>query len=158
MKERERTAYHEAGHHVACIALRRRIRSVTIVPDEDTLGRSLQGSLGRFQPDTDWDKQTQAKLEREIIILLAGAEAVKRAAGGLGRLSDYQSDFGQAADLALSAVGDDQANEYLERLSERTKKLLREWWPSVVALASALLREETIGPNKARMIVREGRQ
>lgn len=37
----EKTAYHEAAHGVAAYCLNRRFKCVTIVADEDSLGRIL---------------------------------------------------------------------------------------------------------------------
>ena len=53
--QRELTAYHEAGHAVACWALRRRFSYVTLVPGEDFLGQLVGRGLPKgFDPNYGW--------------------------------------------------------------------------------------------------------
>jgi ATP-dependent Zn protease len=45
-KREEATAYHEAGHAVIAVAVRRPFRYVTISPSEDALGHVLHPPWG----------------------------------------------------------------------------------------------------------------
>ena len=64
---REVTAYHEAGHGVAALALGRPVAWVSIRPDRKYLGLCAFGK-GVFRPSEDW-------VEREAILSLAGPAA-----------------------------------------------------------------------------------
>jgi DNA-binding CsgD family transcriptional regulator len=57
------TAYHEAGHAVAALALDRPVHKVSIRPDRDKAGICAFGKAV-FRPSEDW-------LEREVLIALA---------------------------------------------------------------------------------------
>src|SRR5947209_7847277 len=67
----EATAYHEAGHAVAALALGRPVHRVSILPDREHLGWCAFGK-SVFRPSEDW-------LEREILISLAGIAAERQA-------------------------------------------------------------------------------
>ena len=52
LRQREVTAYHEAGHAVAAFLEGRPIDFVTILPQEDTLGSVTHPPIGKwFRPD-----------------------------------------------------------------------------------------------------------
>jgi ATP-dependent Zn protease len=99
----QRVAYHEAGHAFASIKLRRGLVRVTIEPNEDYLGHSLDTLSGLNSVIRD-DANSYRVAEREILILLSGLAAEHRFAGnhnwrGAGH------DFESAADLALRIHG-----------------------------------------------------
>jgi ATP-dependent Zn protease len=73
-----RTATHEAGHATASFALRRAVKEVSIIPDEqaETLGYVVNHRMGQtIRPDVCQDHRHRAWVEREIILLLAGGAA-----------------------------------------------------------------------------------
>ncbi len=79
-KRLERTAYHEAGHAVVSVVLRKRLRSVTIQPDpsiEGNLGLCSYGDPGHIEDPDDVleHRRMKKKFEREIITTLAGVPA-----------------------------------------------------------------------------------
>jgi hypothetical protein len=83
----ENTAYHEAGHAVAALALGRPVQRVSVLPAAKFLGRCEFGK-GVFRPTEDWP-------EREILIALSGigAEAQwPRAAYGIPLLHELDGD------------------------------------------------------------------
>jgi ATP-dependent Zn protease len=110
----EYTAYHEAGHAVAAIALRAGVERVSVVPDEvpDSVGHCLCKTAPR-EPDPVAGRDSRSALrardevERAIMISLAGGIAEARWKGhgrGLGADRDLQNAYGLAfrvcADLA----------------------------------------------------------
>ena len=84
----ERVAYHEAGHAVAAIALRRAVKLVSIVPRGDTNGRTVKQKLpSTFRPGHD--ARTSRFVERDIMISLAGPVAQEKFQGHRRGLGDY---------------------------------------------------------------------
>ncbi len=73
------TAYHEAGHAVAALALDRPVLKVSIRPERDRLGICAFGKPV-MRPSEDW-------LEREMLIALAGMAAEARYTGSYDRES-----------------------------------------------------------------------
>src|SRR5215831_19274057 len=67
------TAYHEAGHAVAALALDRPVVKVSILADRDRAGICFFGK-SVYRPSEDW-------LEREVLIALAGLAAEARQTG-----------------------------------------------------------------------------
>jgi ATP-dependent Zn protease len=96
-KEEEATAYHEAGHAVIALALRRGLSRVTIVPDDEagSLGHCAGTRTGEwFQPDVDRSGRARRFIEDRVIILFAGFHAEHRFAGRRnhrGAASDWQA-------------------------------------------------------------------
>lgn len=155
----ESTAYHEAGHVVADIALRQQPRHVTIEPNQK------EGSLGHvagrrfpkeFQPDVAISSRGRDIIERRAIGFLAGVTAA-REAGGAGR--GGRGDFDKAVDLVSFLAGDpDICGSYVELLRMRAVKLIRSHWPAVEAVAQALLRERRLSGQAARAIALDADQ
>src|SRR4051795_10022621 len=92
----EATAYHEAGHAVAALALERPVVKVSIRPDRDRLGICAFGKAV-FRPTQDW-------LEREVLIALAGMAAEARQTGTYDRLAAGR-DLVYARGLAVQRAG-----------------------------------------------------
>jgi ATP-dependent Zn protease len=92
MDRRTRTAYHEAGHAVACLKLGRGFLCVTIVPDQDSDGEVKRTKAPKSKSER-W-------LEREVLISLAGLAAEKRYVGRTD-WKGARSDTSQASDLML---------------------------------------------------------
>lgn len=155
----EATAYHEAGHAVASLALGRGVRRVSIVPDlaAGTLGLATNHGLPSFRPDVRDDAPTQAKAEREILILLAGPAAEERFTGRRNRAGAAGDHAAAAAALALSLCGDeDEASAFLAWLVIRGRNLIAApgQWIRVAALARALVdRRELSGAEVRRVCV-----
>jgi ATP-dependent Zn protease len=102
----EATAYHEAGHAVAALALDRPVVRVSIRPGGDFLGTCAFGKAV-FRPSEDW-------LEREVLIALAGLAAEARHTGAYD-LEAAGRDLRYARRLALQRAGNERQAERLER-------------------------------------------
>ena len=148
---RTRTALHEAGHAVVSIALGRKVQKASIEPKDGRLGTLRTSKLRRLDPAVS-DRRMRITIEREAMILLAGAVAEQIAgAGPHGGRQDRRD--------ALSLVGFLSSSEAEERayvvwLRERSRTLLHVHWSAVLALAGALLQQGTLDGSAVRAIAR----
>jgi ATP-dependent Zn protease len=142
----EATAYHEAGHAVAALALGRPVDRISILANTAELGRCAFRKAV-FRPSEDW-------LENEILIALGGIAAEARHTGeyawdGAGR--DHRHAFA----LALQRAGDARkAERLIRRLLAKAEHLLaREVnWRTVQRLAAELLRRGEVSGRAARSL------
>jgi hypothetical protein len=163
-RQRERVAYHEAGHAVAAYLLRRAFRYVTIIPKEGSQGHVMPRQRPGGQPYQLGDDVADGRrAERMIMVLLAGitAEAIR-----YGRRPPRwirQSDIAQA--IAWACCGAEPAVDpggpwcWIEWLFRRTRYLLEapRAWVAVEALAHALLQASRLSGPQARRIIQEAR-
>ncbi|MCK4627022.1 MAG: hypothetical protein KAV00_17040 [Phycisphaerae bacterium] len=160
-----KTAYHEAGHAVACIALRKRFKYVTIEPDDErnSLGHIRHApSPDNLHPYMDNQLRFQRFVEREIMILFAGgaAEALHK---GRHNYHGSRNDRRDAIDFAFSICcrssggSGEQAEAYCNWLIIRTRDMLGSamWWPAVKAIAVALLKHKRLSYHQARKAWKE---
>ena len=153
----EKTAYHEAGHAVARILLRRvpRLRKVTIVSTDDSEGSTHSAHWPSFNPGSEVDER---KVYERIMALLAGPVSEKRFAKRASNVG-ARSDHARAADLALYVSADEKlANSLLKWLSVRTEKFVEVNWWAVQAVAEALLEHKTLSGKKAKEVITEARE
>ena len=154
---RTETAYHEAGHatarywHGIAHSTAYAFRSVSIVKDEESLGRVVHGGSGEwFRPDIDVSARSRNRIELEITTCLAGYLAAQKAGyDGAGS----ETDIGKAVNFASHMNGSVEASEgYLCWLTLRTVDLLNldHVWNGVERLAAALLDQGTIRWKAAR--------
>jgi len=147
---REITAYHEAGHAVAALALGRPVAWVSIRPGRKYLGVCLFGK-SVFRPSEDW-------LEREAMIALAGPAAEAGLTGEMdwaGAARDHEYAFS----LARSRCGDDKkADRQVKRWLSKADHLLGSGntWQFVERIAEELVRVEEISGRTVRHLF-EGR-
>lgn len=145
----EATAYHEAGHAVAALALDRPVVKVSIRPDRDRLGICFFGKAV-IRPTQDW-------LEREVLIALAGMAAEARRTGAYD-LAGAARDLRYARTLALRRAGNERQAERLERrLLAKAEHLLDQpaHWPAVERIAAELLGAGEISGRQARHLFDE---
>jgi hypothetical protein len=142
---RQVTAYHEAGHAVAALALGRPVAWVSIRPDRKFLG-VCAFQKGVFRPSEDW-------VEREAVIALAGPAAE---AGYTGQLDwvGAAHDYDYALDLARGRGGRDgkKADRLVKRWLAKADHLLGRGntWDAVERIAAELVRLEEISGRAAR--------
>lgn len=140
------TAYHEAGHAVAALALGRPVVKVSIRPDRDRLGICAFGKAV-FRPTQDW-------LEREVLIALAGMAAEARRTGAYDRAAAGR-DLLYARGLAIQRAGSAKQAERLERrMLSKVENLLddEENWLAVERIAEELLKQQEISGRQAKHI------
>src|SRR5262245_48336135 len=101
----EATAYHEAGHAVAALALGRPVTKVSVLPDRHTLGECCFGKPV-FRPSEDW-------LEREALIALGGLAAEALHTGEYA-YAEAARDLRYVRSLTRQRAGGDRAAERLE--------------------------------------------
>ncbi len=143
------TAFHEAGHAVAALALDRPVVKVSIEPKRDFLGICAFGKAV-FRPSEDW-------LEREVLIALAGMAAEARRTGEYRRDAAGR-DLLYARRLAIQRAGSDRQAERLERrMLAKVENLLDEegCWAAVERIASELLVRREVSGRQARHIYEE---
>jgi ATP-dependent Zn protease len=181
-----RTAYHEAGHAVVAVVLRRAITHVSIVPTDECLGH-VQHPTGVADPDRrtienlkeqsladsmaaaaaylerldgGWMTEARYGLRRsrardDIAIRLAGPRAEKRFSGRWDNRG-ARHDREHALDLADRLANDSSVTSkgILVHEDARADRILKENWPSVVAVADALLVKSHLTGREVRAIVK----
>lgn len=138
------TAYHEAGHAVMALVLGRPIQKVTVSPNQNYLG-ACQIQKGRFKPTKDW-------LEDEILILFAGMAAESQVTGRYCPSGAAQDLRGIRRYVLMRTGGDRQVERLERRLLDKAEHLLADpvTWKAVEAIATELLKSETISGRAAR--------
>jgi len=161
------TAYHEAGHAVMAWELRRSIRHVSTIPDEEkgSLGHMLKGILGDVgevemaaRMGISQITRIRLKLEREAMIALAGSAAVALLRNTRYSRAGADRDWFQAEWLLSYLTGNgEELPAYVDWLFKRTKSLLAMGylWQAVEELANELMVRKYIGGRRARGIIKE---
>jgi hypothetical protein len=152
----EETAYHEAGHAVAAIVLRRGFSHVTIEPRDDSLGHVKPNKHPEsFRPDISDDARDAPRIEREVLMLLAGIAAEKHLRGRRNYRGASQ-DLRMAVDVAGYLFSRRTLEKYLEYMIERAEDFISMpfHWLQVEALATALLERRTLSARAARVVCR----
>ena len=112
-----------------------------------------------FRPDFEVDARASARIEREILIDLAGPAAEERFTGrrSIGSTGDYRN----AVNMADRLHGNSKVLEaWLAYMVERTRVFIGHplQWIRVEALAAALIVTPHIGARRARDICNEAFQ
>jgi hypothetical protein len=141
------TAYHEAGHVVACWAITNKVpHRVTIVADHDTHGSVMYPNpLRSMKLETDNSDSARLRAERAVMIDLAGGIAQRRALPRSLRNWHTSRDYQRAVDLALTLCGSgQQATAFLKWLEVRTSDVLAVHWDDVECVSRALISHRTL--------------
>jgi len=136
LKQRQATAYHEAGHAVMAVSVGRSIQKVTIAPGKLSTGGMR---LGICEIQKGRAKASRDSLEDDVLILLAGMVAEARFTGQYcprGAAQDLQA----ARRLLATRAGRERQVERLERrLLDKTEHLLND--PAHVAAMESVVAE-----------------
>lgn len=152
-KSLESTAYHEAGHAVACYLLRRGISFVSIRPKDGTIGRCFPTQIRRVD---DAGELYPKLAEDEILIVLAGTVAEGVMTGFIE--ASLGSDGDRLRDIALRLCGDwERATVYLQELGLITTDTFRlpPVKAAVRALAQQLLKHHCLKGHAAIRVIRD---
>ena len=149
-------AYHEAGHAVMCIEERVSVKSVSIVPYDDSGGRVTHGNvMGNIDPQFDNTKRGRWRMESFVRIALAGPAAQKLFSPTSIRKHHVEDDNRQAIDLLLRYVHSPrQCDAYFKLLEVQTEEKLAMTyvWLQVEAVAKALLECRELSGKEVREI------
>ena len=155
----EETAYHEAGHAVANIALGLHTTRVSIVNEGGDFGRCFSpGSAG-------YHFKNQREFRRigrdQIVATYAGWEAEVRYSPDANQewsQRDFDSVIEHSRECAVfprscKNAGDEAHMKFLRRLQLEAKKLVRDHWAKIEIVAKALLeRNELTGAEVEKLI------
>jgi ATP-dependent Zn protease len=149
------TAYHEAGHAVAAVAHKGKLKTVTIVPGKGYAGRVRRHRERNLQGiERDNTPRGQRAAENAAQIELAGYIAQKRYKRRSCHKYHWESDRNAATDLLLSFSSSTRhLDAYIKAISIRTEDLVAHWWPAIKAVAAALLERGTLSGDEVQKIV-----
>lgn len=148
------TAYHEAGHAVAMLKGRipTMTKKISIVPSPDFRGYTECDF--EFKPDS---KPDLATVEYNVTVLLAGLTSERNIwlfTAGLRRGS--RTDIEKARQWLVSIAPEKKERQALMRsIAAKTKRLVETHWPSIEAVAEALLVEKVMDGDRFMDIVGE---
>jgi ATP-dependent Zn protease len=141
-RQREATAYHEAGHAVACYVFKHQIKKVSIIPGEGYQGKLHSSGLPedlveRIVQRENLSPEEEKLLWEKTIISLAGPASECLFTGVYnwrGSMSDRSKANAFAAPLDLTGKDFD----------EQAKELMYSNWKKVEDVAQALLEKQTL--------------
>ena len=150
------TAYHEAGHATVSWVVGLEMESVSIEPQEDSVGRVTLTAMKHMDV---YDKI----LERLLVSSYAGLEAVELCTGQRTDPDNPNmdprepgSDWDTIHEVISKLVSEPSARETLhERSKEEAQRILRENWLGVETVAEALLRHRSLDSEDLSRILEE---
>lgn len=127
------TAYHEAGHAAVALALDRPVHRVSVLPNQELLGK-CEFRKGVQRPSDDW-------IETEILISLAGMVAEARHTGRYDREAAGR-DLRYARKLMLYRASERSLDRFERRMVSKTENLLNDEsvWKAVELMAAELMK------------------
>ncbi len=165
MKRIEVTAYHEAGHAIADLAIGRAFRYVTIEPDEDTLGHCMGVAYRggqRLEMDAyEGNTRARAWIEKRVKVYLAGNVAERRVTGR-AVVAGSRNDFTNACEMLSHLCGDYESElpAYFNLMYVRTVGLVTNPlnWLTVERIAAELLDKQTVRYRTAKELARQAQE
>jgi hypothetical protein len=136
--------------------LRIGLKEVTIIPDEDYLGKFTHGRGRNIQPEWDYDQKTRPEIERQAMVTLGGNVAEHLLTGKKHIAGSYE-DYHNVVDLLSYLAGAEEITYYVECLWYRTKASLSvdHYWLAVQTLAEELLIQHCLKSRRIREIIRQ---
>ena len=169
IKALESTAHHEAGHAVAAYQLGQPIKSVTIIPDDDSSGSV---STDPYFSGDEWDQLIrvnsedisggmQQRLENDVLVCLVGPAAQKRFNFFGYRKFHGEQDRKIAMNWLRLLEGDNQILGYYFRMFDlRARNFVQRStnWGLICHLAETLLAKPTLTGDEVKSVIFEGFQ
>ena len=156
-RAKEATAYHEAGHAVVALAQRLRVEGVTIKPSKGNHGHattSLDELKGVLMNGEVAGRRLRNQIEKHMRQSLAGSMSQRRFRSSSYRSHHSRDDDEFVADLSgYLGLPPEEANVRIAQVGDETECLVKEHWPEIVAVATALLERETLSAPELRRIV-----
>ena len=157
-RARALTAYHEAGHAVVAWLCGVRITGITIIRTDDARGSCAHENLLRGYSEYDGSDRMRMRIEKLVMIAMAGLTAQRFHRPRGVRYYHATSDYQMAVDLAFSVNGSSEAtNAWIKWLEMRTQGMLRRNWLWVTELAKQLLRSGTLNKNEVERVLQSDR-
>jgi len=144
-RQREATAYHEAGHAVAFFAFKHEFKSVSIIPGEGFNG-ILHGSGLPETLNIDEPSPEEEQLVREKIIISLAGPASEHRFTGCENWSGSRRDFFKASTYA--PILGRRPKEFLEPARE----FVSSNWTKIEAVARSLLERQTLSAQQVQEI------
>jgi hypothetical protein len=149
-------AFHEAGHAVAAYHVGVRFRRIAIGTTIAELGWLELWLTPRANAHGSVDVRTEQKIERSVIVLLAGSQAERMALGRakyLGSGLDFFEAVRYAGYLCRTRP---EMSAYLRWMQLRVRSLVESpgWRRPIEALAACLVQRRELGPRETRNIIR----
>jgi len=157
LKSKKAVAYHEAGHGVAACLARKRFKIVSIVPDEEALGKCITIPWKNFHPDYETDSRTIFRTKVAIFISLAGPVAESKFTKAKNLPNSFE-DFKIAFKMSDHLCGSiEEAEAYVRFMWEQTKNIVSLYhnWKAIEVVADALLEQKTLECLKTRRLIQK---
>ena len=142
-KQLKAIAYHEAGHAVAAHYHNLAPRSLSIIPDQTSLGRYIHVPyFQNINPDYDASPRAQRRIENMVIVLLAGPQAQRRCHPKGHWKKNAQGDWERAVNLLSYLCADEKEAElYWSLIDYRAYAFIHQpdVWECIGVVADALL-------------------
>ncbi len=136
-RQREETAYHEAGHAVACYVLNHPFERVSIIPGEGFLGKLYANGIPKdFNIDNPGPSEAQLAYDH-FKICWAGFYSEYRFAGKYNW-------WGSVSDRIKANRFTPLLDRPAKECKEEAKELIYSNWNKVEAVAQALLKSESL--------------
>ncbi len=147
MPSRENFAIHEAGHAVACIRLDVEVKCATIKPREGDEGHVKNKNV-TCDGDFVWNYSPEAvsRVERLMVITLAGPFAQKHFAGGMWK---NPSDYREVRKWIEHSKRDDWEC-YEKEMEARADELVMQNSPEIKLVAQRLIERQTLSGEEIR--------
>jgi ATP-dependent Zn protease len=162
VRQRELTAYHEAGHAVAALTLRMTVTIVTIRDDPRamergsvTLARSVIDRLTQedYTGGTRWRSAYAVQNAAGVMAETLRAKARPATLAELQH-SGNRGDYNSMVEAARNVAGDARVALFIVRVMRRAERIVRRHWPSVECIAALLQERETLSGREVARAIR----